>query len=94
LGPPNVVEATATVVKEHQVFKHTRGRCGGASDAWLLVAPLVEVVGLAESFEIGPIPEKVKANVRHIFFKEWQLRIWIPNIGGNAKGILIAVCQT
>jgi hypothetical protein len=93
LGPPDGVEAAAPVVKEHQVFENTRGRCGGASYARLLVTPFIEVVGFAEGFEICSISEEVEANVRDVFFEEWKLRIWIPNIGGDTKGILIAVRQ-
>merc|ERR1719272_2859528 len=88
-----MIEPTAPVVKEHQVFKDARGRCGGASCTWLLVAPLVEVVSLAERLEIGAVTVEVEANVRDIFLKERELGVWISHVSGNTKRILVAIRQ-
>jgi hypothetical protein len=86
-----MVETTATVVEEHQIVKDTRGRGGRASDAWLLVTPLVNIVSLAECLEIGAISIEVEANVRDIFLKERHHWIWVTHIGRNTKRMLVAV---
>jgi hypothetical protein len=91
LSVADVIETAATVVEEDQVVKDTSCRGGSASDAWFLVAPLVNVVSLAECLEIGAIAIEIEANVRDIFLKEWQHWIWVTHIGRNTKRMLVAV---
>jgi hypothetical protein len=94
LGPTNMVEAATTIVKEHQVFKDARGCCSGASDTWLFVAPLVDIVRLTMGGKVVAVPIKVEANVRDVFFQERELWIWIPDICSDAKWVFVAIRQT
>jgi hypothetical protein len=91
LSETEVIETAATVVEEDQVVKDTSCRGGSASDAWFLVAPLVNVVSLAECLEIGAIAIEVEADVGDILLKERQHRIWITHVGRNTERILVAV---
>jgi len=89
----HVIEAAAAVVEEDQILENAS--CGGGRSAYarLLVAPLVDVVGLAESLEVGSITKEIEANVRDVFLKEWKLWIGISDISCNTVRIFIAVCQ-
>jgi len=87
------VEAATTVVHEHQVFKNTRGRRRSARVAWFFVATFVEIISFAMGVKIRSIAVEVVTNVRDIFLEEWQLSVWIPNIGRDADWVFITVRQ-
>jgi hypothetical protein len=64
----DVVETTATVVKENKVIKNTRCRCGGFRHTRLHVASLVYIVRLALSAKMFWHSVEVVTNVGNIFF--------------------------
>jgi len=89
-----VVEAAATVVQENQIVKHASSCRGGGASAWLLVATLVDVVGLAKRIEIGTVAEEVCAVIRHILLQVRHSWIRISDVSGNTTRILVTIGKT
>jgi hypothetical protein len=85
------IEAAAPVVEEDQIVKDAGGRRCRASNAWLLVAPLIDIVSLAMCVKILSISIKIVANVRDIFFEEWQLWVRIPHISSDAQWVFVTI---
>jgi hypothetical protein len=79
----NVIEATASVIEEDQIIKDASCRGRRSSNARLFIASFIDVISFAKCFEIRSIAVEIEANVRDIFFKERQHRIWVPNVCSN-----------